>query len=65
MGVSRPAKISNVIAEIKRCLESGHFLDTRHSRERQYERQIIRPEIIFALRHGYHEKKKDRLEKNF
>ena len=31
-----------------------------HATERQKQRGIIRPEILFVLRHGHHEKKKDK-----
>ena len=40
-------------------------MDTRHGNERQRERQITRPEIFFVLRHGHHEKKKDKFDAHY
>lgn len=34
-------------------------MDTRHATERRKERQITRSEVLFVLKHGYHEKRKD------
>ena len=34
-------------------------MDTRHALERQDERRINRPEILYVLKHGHHEKSKD------
>lgn len=50
---------------IKTSLESGQYLDTRHAEERQKERLITRPEVLFVLGHGHHEKKKDKLEERY
>jgi hypothetical protein len=48
--------------EIRACIKVGRFLDTRHAFERQDERRITRPEILYVLKNGHHEKQKDRLE---
>ena len=40
-------------------LEDGTFLDTSHAFDRQAQRRITRPEMLYVLRHGYHEKRKD------
>ena len=53
------------MALIKTCLDEGRFLDTRHAIERKTERQITRPEILFVLRRGHHEKKKDRFDERY
>lgn len=50
------------MAAIKNCLDLGRYLDTSHSSERQKERQITRPEILFVLKHGHQEKKKDKYD---
>jgi hypothetical protein len=47
---------------IKTCVESGQYLDTRHATDRKQERQITRPEILYVLTHGHHEKRKDKFE---
>ena len=63
--MTRPPKLGNLIDAVRACLESGRYLDTRHATDRQAERSITRPEIFFALKHGHHEKKKDRFEERF
>ena len=50
------------MTEIRKCLDSGRYLDTRHASERQKERQITRSETLFVLRHGHNEKKKDKYD---
>ncbi len=57
--MSRPAKIADLLREVRRCIEPGRYLDTRHAAARQAERDITRPEILQVLRHGHHEKRKD------
>ena len=49
--------------EIAQALAEGRFFDTRHAEERQTQRGIIRPEIIYVLCNGYHEKIKDKFDK--
>jgi hypothetical protein len=60
--MSRPAKLHNLLAAIRDCVESGRYLDTRHAFDRKRERQIMRPEVLFVLRRGHHEKKKDKFD---
>ena len=47
------------------CVEDGRYLDTRHATDRQYERKVNRPEILYVLKHGYHEKKKDKFDEYY
>ena len=47
---------------ISACIQTGKYLDTRHASDRKNERHISRPELIYVLKNGYHEKKKDRFE---
>jgi hypothetical protein len=51
-----------VLGEIRSCLESGRYLDTRHAIKRKAERVIALPEVIQVLQNGYHEKRRDRYE---
>jgi hypothetical protein len=55
-------KIDALMDRISSCLDAGRYLDTRHSIERQREREITRVEVIYVLRHGFHERKKDKFE---
>ncbi len=66
MGVSeRPPKISNLMDVIRECLDRHRYLDTRHATDRQLERSITRPEVIYVLRGGHHEKSKDRFDEQY
>lgn len=55
----RPPKHENVLALVRENLDAGTYLDTRHAFERRAEREITRPEALYVLRHGWHEKRKD------
>ena len=58
-------KVAQLLPLIRECIEAGHFFDTRHATDRQGERAITRPEILYVLRHGYHEKRKDKFEPRY
>ena len=57
-----PPKHQDVLAEIRRCIDAGRYLDTRHARQRKRERSISLPDVLHVLVCGYHEKRKDRYE---
>lgn len=63
--MDRTPKISNLLETIRKCLDEGRYLDTRHAFQRQVEREITRPEVQHVLRTGYHEAKKDRFDKDY
>ena len=54
-----PPKLDRLLERIREALDAGRFLDTVHTTQRQAERQITRPEMLYVLRHGWHEKRKD------
>lgn len=58
-------KLGQLMEQISECLDAGRYFDTRHASERQSERAITRPEVFYVLRHGYHEKRKDKFEANY
>jgi hypothetical protein len=47
---------------VREHLERGRYLDSRHAHLRQSERNISRPELLYVLRTGFHEKKRDRFD---
>ncbi|MBI1861890.1 MAG: DUF4258 domain-containing protein [Deltaproteobacteria bacterium] len=57
--------MSNLLETIRKSLDEGRFLDTRHAFQRQTERNITRPEIQYVLRTGFHEKNKDQYDEPF
>ena len=62
---SRPTKHPDVLKLVKECIENGRYLDTRHATDRQSERSINRLEVIYVLKNGHHEKRKDKFEDRF
>ena len=52
-------KVDRLLERVREALDAGRFLDTVHTTQRQVERQITRPETLYVLRHGWHEKRKD------
>ena len=63
--MDRAPKISNLMETIRKCIEQGRYLDTRHATQRQAERNVTRPEYLHALLNGYHEKRKDKFEEAY
>jgi hypothetical protein len=58
-------KIGKLLETIRKCLDNGNYLDTRHVFQRQTEREITRPETHYVLRNGFHEAKKDRFDRDY
>lgn len=56
----RPAKLESVLDAVRRAVEEGKYRDTIHASQRQGQRRITRPEYLYVLRNGYHEKAKDK-----
>lgn len=58
----QPKKVTDLLAKVRACVDCGRYLDTSHASMRQGERAIIRPEIIYVLKNGYHEKSRDKYD---
>jgi hypothetical protein len=56
---ARPSKHANVPVLVREHVDAGKYLDTRHAFSRMVERKITLPEVLYVLRHGHHEKRKD------
>ena len=52
-------KIPNLLEVVKECIESGRYRSCLHLEQREAQRRITRQEVLYVLRHGYHEKKED------
>jgi hypothetical protein len=61
----RPPKVPDLLRVVKKHLDEGAYLDTRHAMQRKRERNITLPEIITVLRNGYHEKHKDEFKEQY
>lgn len=57
-----PDKHPDVLHAVRDCLDKDRFVDTRHATQRKGECSITRLEVIYVLRHGHHEKRKDEWE---
>ena len=62
---ARPDKHPDIMALVKVYVETGNYLDTRHATDRQSERSINRLEVVYILKNGHHEKRKDEFKKEF
>jgi hypothetical protein len=57
--VSRPSKTTNVLQKVREYIDLGRYYDTRHAVQRKSLRSIALSEVLYVLKKGYHEKKKD------
>lgn len=55
----KPSKEGNLLEKIKKALDSGNYLESKHAVERALERNIIATEYEYVLKTGWHESKKD------
>lgn len=58
----RPEKIKNVLQKISYCVEMGNYILTKHAIDRQIERTINLPEVLYVLKNGREEKSKSCLD---
>lgn len=54
---NRPKQTENLLAKIKRHIDSGNFRLSKHANKRQSEREISLPKVLYVLTHGYHEER--------
>jgi hypothetical protein len=63
--VKRSIKLTDVIKKVKECLDLGRYCDTSHAVQRKQQRKISLPHVLYVLRNGYHEKRKDQYKPEF
>lgn len=63
--LKRPPQLSELFPKIRHCIENELYRESRHARERQLERDIELPDVLFVLQHGYHEKQKTSFDEVF
>jgi len=54
-----PEKDRELLKRIRDCIENGSYKFTNHALERRKERVFELPDILYVLRHGFHENEKD------
>ncbi len=62
---TRPEKEPELLQKIKDAINLGNFRDVTHASERASEREITRPEYLYVLKTGRHEKKKDEFKEEY
>lgn len=62
MAGKRPLKIADLMGAIGAALNEGWWVDSCHALNRQAERRITRPEVVYVLRNGRHESRKDQFD---
>ena len=58
-------KIKNLNLLLKEAVTLGHLLFSEHSLLRLKERKILKTEVEFILKNGFHEKRKDKFNEKF
>ena len=63
--MKRSSKAKNVSAKVKECVLAQQVLDTRHSMSRGTERNVRYSDVLYVLKTGWHEAKKDEWKEEF
>jgi hypothetical protein len=56
--MSKPKRLENLLEKIQKCIKAGRYLLTLHALDRQMERKISLPEVIYVLKTGHEENRK-------
>jgi hypothetical protein len=60
----RPKKVDNLIEVVSNAIETQKIRYSVHALERMAERGIIDSEVLYILKNGFHEKRKDDFDLN-
>jgi hypothetical protein len=63
--MKRPNKIPDVMKKARECVLTGRFYDTSHAIQRKLQRQICLTHVLYVIKNGYHEKRKDEFKPEF
>lgn len=61
----RPTQLEELFPRIKDCIEGERYRQSRHAIDREIERNIDLPDVLYVLKNGYHEKKKTTFDEEF
>jgi len=56
--MNKPKRLENLLEKVQRCIKDGKYLLTFHALDRQMERKISLPEVMYVLKTGHEEKRK-------
>lgn len=59
----RPTRFNNLLSKVRECIDTGKYILTKHSLDRQNERSINLTETLYVLKNGYEDKRKTRFDK--
>ena len=60
-----PPKLDRLMQRIFDAVDRGEYVVSNHAYERATDRQVPIPHAEYALRHGFHEKKKDQFKAEY
>jgi hypothetical protein len=61
----RPTKLAEPLLVIGELVAKGRFDFVAHARERLQEREVTIPEVVYVLKRGFHERRKDQFREDF
>jgi hypothetical protein len=63
--LKRPTQLEELFPKIRACIEQGLYRQSKHAIDRELERQIDLPDVLYVLKTGYHEKQKTSFDEVF
>ena len=57
--------MDELFPEIRDCIDEGLYRQSKHAIERELERTIDLPDVLYVLKNGYHEKQKTSFDEAF
>lgn len=61
----KPKQDENLLAKIRKYIDTGKYRLSKHAIKRQNEREINLPKVLYVLRHGFHEESKTLFDTKF
>ena len=61
----RPSQLDVLFPKIRECIDMGLYRQSKHAIERELERKIELPDVLYVLKNGYHEKQKTSFDRHF
>jgi hypothetical protein len=62
---NRPFQLNELFPKIRQCLDEGLYRQIKHAFERELERKIGLPDVLYVLKNGYDEKQKTSFDERF
>lgn len=56
--LKRPPQLDELFPKIRDCIDQGFYRQSKHAINRELEREIHLPDVLYVLKNGYHEKQK-------